>query len=882
MPAVKNPPGHHLKAVLGPTNTGKTHLAVERMLGHSSGMIGLPLRLLAREVYDRVVKEKGKTRAALITGEEKIVPPNPAYYISTTEAMPLSQPVSFLAIDEVQLAGDRERGHTFTNRLLNARGLDETMVMGSSTIEPIIRNLMPEAEIIRRPRFSELKYVKPKKLNRLPKRTAVIAFSMERVYAVAELLRRTYGGVAVVMGALSPKTRNAQVALYQSGEVDYIVATDAIGMGLNMDIDHVVFADVEKFDGRQKRKLFAHELAQIAGRAGRYMRGGTFTALHELGDGLTLAEVERIENHSFPPLKKLEWRNAALDFKSVAALINSLSRKPDHALLAAAEEALDLQMLKAFAGEADCSAMTPKDVQTLWQVCRIPDFLQISSSSHFSLINKLYDFLAGGQKIPHDWMAKRVSALDNTSGNIETLMHKIASIRTWTYISHQGGWLTEAEHWAHVTGSLEDKLSEALHERIQQRFVDKRTSALMKNIGDKRHMTKVDSDGTVSIEGHTLGTLSGFCFSASPDLEGEDGKALLKQAEKFLRPLVAEKAEAFLKTDHKEITLAIPTGTGRARILWQGFAIAHLVKGQSILAPEIQLSGHPLLEDKEAQGVLTRLKTWTKAEFEDKLETLVRLNRAVHSEKSDLPGLTRGLAFKMLENLGVVARHYVLDDIRALSAEDRKALHKVGFWFGANFVYLPRLLKPHPTKWRLALWGTWEAVTDWPELPEDGVMWAETLPRTPKGFYQTLGYRPVGTKAVRIDRLEKLFDAVRPLGQNDADFQVTPEIMGLVGLSGDDFAAVMRFLGYGHKTETPEKKDAEDEPKPVYTFKWQPKKPGGFKPKPKEFKGKPAAKGKPAKHQAKPPKKTAPKQKDYSDSPFAALKDLKLTANKGK
>ncbi len=870
MPAVQNQPNHHLKAVLGPTNTGKTHLAVERMLGHKSGMIGLPLRLLAREVYDKVVAAKGKTRVALITGEEKILPPKPAYYISTTEAMPLSEPVSFMAIDEIQLAGDRERGHTFTNRLLNARGSDETMLMGASTIEPIIRALLPGAEIIRRARFSELSYVKPKKLTRLAKRTAVIAFSLERVYAVAELLRRTYGGVAVVMGALSPTTRNRQVELYQSGEVDYIVATDAIGMGLNMDIDHVVFADVEKFDGRIKRKLTPAELAQVAGRAGRYMNSGTFTCLSEIGDGLTPLDIERIENHRFPPLKKLEWRSSALDYGSVPKLIKSLQMKPDHALLSPAEEALDLAHLKTFASSPGFSELSPADVQMLWQVCRIPDFLQFSEGHHFSLINTLYEFLKGEGVIPHKWMAKQVSSLDNASGNIETLMHKIASIRTWTYISHHPGWLSEAQHWAFVTRTIEDKLSEALHERIQQRFVDRRTSALMKNIGDKKRMTTVDKDGTVAIEGHILGKLSGFCFSPTKDLEGEDAKALLKQAEKTLRPLVADKAESFLQALQKDLTLDLSDG-GRARIIWEGHPIAALSKGQQILAPEVQLLGQPMLGDKDARNVLSKLKIWIKASLEEHLETLVRLNRAVHNEKSDLPGLTRGLAFKMLESLGVVARHYVTDDIKALSAEDRKALHRVGFWFGANFVYLPRLLKPAPTKWRLALWGIWEGIETWPALPEPGVMWAETLKSTPKGFYQTLGYRPVGTKAVRIDRLESLFDAVRPLGQNNAFFAITPEIMGLVGLSGDDFASVMRFLGYAHRVEIP-KQEGEEEPKPVYTFKWSPKKPTQFKPgggktKPPKGHKKPASK--PAKSQSTP-------KKDYSDCPFAVFQNLNI------
>ena len=873
MPATKTPPGHQLTAILGPTNTGKTHLAVERMLGHSSGMIGLPLRLLAREIYDRVVAVKGKSRAALITGEEKIVPENAAYFIATVEAMPLGIPVAFLAIDEIQLAADPERGHVFTNRLLHARGLEETMVMGSATIEPLVRSLLPEAQIIRRPRFSELSYVTPKKIGRLPKRTAVIAFTMENVYATAEVLRRTYGGAAVVMGALSPKTRNAQVEMFQAGEVNYIVATDAIGMGLNMDIDHVVFAEVEKFDGKRRRKLFPHELAQIAGRAGRHLNSGTFTTLAEMrGPELTPQDVAKIENHSFQTLKSLMWRNAALNFRTPSALVKSLEEPSGHAMLTKAGESLDLQALRTLVQGGEVLSGGPEAVQRLWEVCQIPDFLGISENFHFSLLNQIHGFLASPEGvIPHDWMAAQVSKLDNVQGNIENLMQKIAAIRTWTYISHRSGWLKEAEHWAHVTRSLEDKLSAALHERLSQRFVDKRTSLLMKNIQGSDLMIKVDKDGAVSLEDQELGTLKGFCFHPISDMDGEDAKITLKLAEKHLRPVVKEKAVALLKAEKKALSLDLPSGSGRVRILLDGEAVATLTKGQRLLSPGLELSGSPLLVEKDAKALRECLQGWVKAQLEAHLEPLVVLNRAVASAKSALPGLTRGLAFRMVENLGVSAKSLVQDDLKNLTAEDRKALHKFGFWFGAHFVYLPKLLKPAPTKWRLALWGLWQGIKAWPALPEDGVMWTETLKATPKGFYQTLGYHPIGNKvagkAVRIDRLEKLADAVRPLGMDYNFFVVSPETMGLVGLSGPDFAAVMNFLGYVYKEETlPLKEDAEegDEPKVQYSFKWGPKKPGGAKTAQKGSK------------KASGPKKPPAKKVTVEDSPFAELKNLKF------
>jgi ATP-dependent RNA helicase SUPV3L1/SUV3 len=845
-----------VKAVLGSTNTGKTHLAVERMLGHASGMIGLPLRLLAREIYDRAVKAKGRARVALITGEEKILPERPAWFIATAEAMPLSEPVEFLAVDEIQLCADPERGHTFTNRLLAARGLSETMVLGSDTMAGAVRNLLPEAEVVSRARFSELKYTKPKRIGRLPKRTAVIAFTAESVYAAAEVLRRTYGGAAVVMGALSPSTRNAQVELYQSGAVDYIVATDAIGMGLNMDIDHVVFAETEKFDGAIRRPLKPEEVAQIAGRAGRHMASGTFSTLDEEDVGSFPAGViERVESHRFAPVPKLQWRNADLDFGSPKLLLKSLEQPPDHALLVAAQGALDVRVLRLLAEDAGIQAATPEAVRRLWMACQIPDFQGVAEGAHAAFCAGIYGFLSQGRGvIPHAWMAKRVAALDSASGGIEDLLRKIAAIRTYTYIAHHPGWLAEAAHWSFTTRALEDKLSSALHERLTQRFVDLKTSALIKSMRGSAALVAIDTDDTVSLEGHELGKIKGFAFLPVREAGHADQALMRKAAEKAVRKAMAARAAQFLAEGAKTPALVLPKGKGPPVLQWRGETIATLAKGAEASAPEVALAGHPLLDDAQARDVLGLCRAVVAARIKEHLSRLLELKAAVEDAKEPLSPRARGLGFRLVENFGVIPRNEVKDELRDLPLAERKVLHTYAVWFGAHFFYQPPLLKPAASSWRLALWALWNGVAALPAVPEPGVLWTVKPARADEAALRVLGFATCGAKMVRIDRLESLADAVRPLSLAAREFAVTPEIMGIVGLSGSEFAAAMGAIGYAWRTE---KIKAGEEEKDRYLFRWSP-----------------PAKAKGESRRAPSPKRPPPPK----DSPFAVLKDLKLKA----
>ncbi|MCH8000222.1 MAG: disulfide oxidoreductase, partial [Proteobacteria bacterium] len=524
-------------AVLGPTNTGKTYLAIERMLGHRSGMIGFPLRLLARENYDRVVAIKGARQVALVTGEEKIVPPSARYFLCTVESMPLDRPVAFLGVDEIQLCADPDRGHVFTDRLLHARGLEETMFLGAETIRPILRRLVPEAEAVTRPRFSTLAYSGARKLTRLPPRSAVVAFSAAEVYAMAELLRRQRGGTAVVLGALSPRTRNAQVAMFEAGEVDYLVATDAIGMGLNLDLDHVAFAKLVKFDGRVVRRLTPAEVGQIAGRAGRHMSDGTFGTTGEVG-ALEPELVEAVEAHRFDPLRALHWRNRDLDFRSPRLLLRALERPPPAPELIRVREADDLTALAALARDPEIAELAdhPGAVRLLWEVCQIPDFQKILSDQHARLLGRIYRFLAVGDGcLPEDWVARQIDRIDRSDGDIDTLTARIARIRTWTYVANRGDWLGDAGHWQERTRAIEDKLSDALHERLTQRFVDRRAAALVRRLraGDDL-LAAVKADGEVVVEGEFVGRLEGFRFRLDGTVEDEDAKALLTAARRAL------------------------------------------------------------------------------------------------------------------------------------------------------------------------------------------------------------------------------------------------------------------------------------------------------------------------------------------------------------
>src|SRR5215813_2596642 len=562
--------GAGVTAVLGPTNTGKTHLAIERMLAHSSGIIGLPLRLLAREVYNKVAERAGKDTVALITGEEKIKPPNPRYWVSTVEAMPRDIDVAFMAIDEVQLGADFERGHVFTDRMLNARAREETLVLGAATIRPMVEKLLPGAHIVSRPRLSMLTYAGEKKLTRLPSRSAIVAFSAEEVYAIAELIRRQRGGAAVVLGALSPRTRNAQVALYQSGDVDYLVATDAIGMGLNLDVDHVAFASDRKFDGYQFRKLNPAELAQIAGRAGRATRDGTFGTTGRC-DPFEQELVQALESHSFEPLRLLQWRNSDLDFASLGALQASLAAVPNEQGLTRAPIGEDILVLEHAARDEDVRAFAHDhtSIARLWDACQVPDYRKIAPATHAELVVTLYGFLMREGNIPTDWFARQVAHADRTDGDIDTLSNRIAHVRTWTFVANRPDWLADPDHWQDVTRAVEDKLSDALHERLTERFVDRRTSVLMRRLRENTMLeTEITKTGDVVVEGHGIGRLEGFRFAPAATTGTSDARALSAAAQKALAGEIEARANRIAHAPDSQFLLA-SDGT----IRWIGEAV---------------------------------------------------------------------------------------------------------------------------------------------------------------------------------------------------------------------------------------------------------------------------------------------------------------------
>ena len=611
-----------ITAVLGPTNTGKTHFAMERLLAHRSGIIGFPLRLLARENYERAAAAKGVEKVALITGEEKIIPPGARYFLCTVESMPLDKPVAFLAVDEIQMCADGERGHVFTARLLHARGEEETMFLGAETIRPLLRRLLPDAQFEQRPRFSTLGYSGEKKINRLAPKSAVVAFSATDVYAIAEQLRRHRGGAAVVMGALSPRTRNAQVGMYQAGEVSHLVATDAIGMGLNMDVDHVAFAATRKFDGRRPRALSAPELAQIAGRAGRHMNDGTF-GVTAGAEPLDPELVDDIEQHRFRPVKLLSWRNTDLDLSSLDALKGSLAAPPPLPGLVRAAPADDEAVLDLLATDKAVAerARDPGGVALLWEVCQVPDFRKVMSDAHAGLLSRLFTHLTaagGGGKLPADWIGEHVKRIDRLDGDIETLTGRLANIRTWTYIAHRGDWLEDAGHWQERTRDIEDRLSDALHQRLTQRFVDQRTAVLIRRLDDPADMlAAVGRDGTVTVEGHAIGRLDGFRFLAD-ETGKESGRSLLQAARRALGPETRRRLKALEEAPDDAITMG-----GAGRIRFAGGEIARLVRGTGMLEPDIDPLASDLLDGAARERIARRLKAWLGRRLDHSLKPLM-------------------------------------------------------------------------------------------------------------------------------------------------------------------------------------------------------------------------------------------------------------------
>ncbi len=790
-----------ITAVLGPTNTGKTHYAIDRMLGHRTGVIGLPLRLLAREVYDRIVALRGPSVAALITGEERIIGERAQYWVCTVEAMPTDIGADFLAVDEIQLCADPERGHVFTDRLLNARGLHETLFLGSDTMRTAIAALVPGAQFLRRERFSELSYAGSKKISRMPDRSAIVSFSVENLYAIAELIRRQRGGCAVVMGALSPRTRNAQVALYQNGDVDFLVATDAIGMGLNLDIGHVAFSATSKFDGRRMRRLFPHELAQIAGRAGRHMTPGTFGVTGEASP-LDDEVVEAIEEHRFAPIQRLNWRSGEMDFGSVDRLIASLEVGPKSEWLMRGREADDILALKALVDRPEIArrAHAPRDVRLLWDICRIPDFRAISSNEHATLLARIFDFLQGQGRVPTDWLAEQVQRIDRTEGEIDTLSKRLAFIRTWTYVAQRKGWVDDESHWRDETRAVEDRLSDALHAKLTQRFVDRRTSVLLRRLKQKESLVaEVNDKGEVAVEGEFVGRLEGFRFQQDANATADEGRTLRQAAYEALKPEFHLRADRFYNAPDTEMDF-----TDQGGLMWGSHAVGKLVKGADPLKPQVEA-----FVDEEAgfdvtEKVRRRLQHFIDRKVAAAFEPLLAMGR-----DETLVGLARGFAFRLTEQLGVLPRDAVADDVKALDQDSRGALRKHGVRFGQYTIFLPLLLKPAPTRLRLLLWSLFNDLPEFLTSPPPGLVTIPNIADVPKGNYILAGYHPAGTRAIRIDMLERLADILRQKDSR-AGFEATADMLSITGMTLEQFADLMAGLGY--KGEKAEREKVKAEP----------------------------------------------------------------------
>ena len=808
-------------AVLGPTNTGKTHLAIERMCAHSSGCIGFPLRLLAREVYDRVVALKGAERVALVTGEERIVPKDARWFLCTVESMPMQRDFAFVAIDEAQLGADQERGHVFTDRLLRARGREETMILGSEALRPVLRNLIPGIEIVERPRFSTLSYGAAKKLSRLPRRSAVVAFSAEEVYATAEMLRRLRGGAAVVMGALSPRTRNAQVQMFQAGEVDYLVATDAIGMGLNLDVGHVAFAGLHKFDGRRRRRLTVAEMAQIAGRAGRHQRDGTFGALTEEGDEAFLPEeVQAIEGHRFPKLDWLYWREGEPDLRSIDALIASLSRKPEMpggtvTMLRPAPEALDLKVLKRLADDPAVRAAVDGrgrgNVARLWAACGIPDFAKLGLDPHARFVGRVFNYLAQGH-IPHQWFADEVARLDRIDGDVETIAGRIASIRSWTYIAQRPDWLADPQTWAQRALEVEERLSDALHASLTQRFVDKRTTALMRKIGAGAGELPVEigAEGEVTIDAHAIGRLDGFRFTVAPEARAADKRLLLATAEKRLGAERRRRAEALIAGEDDAFAL----GEDGA-ITANGVELARLARGASLARPAVVLDpALACLDTALRERVAARVRDWVSASIVRRLPALAKLAEATRAAEAG-PAL-RSIAGALEAGAGVTPRAPLAATLDALDGGARHWLRRAGVTIGALDLFDPRLLKPNARPWRQALIAAAHGTA--PPAPPAG---ATVLPRGTPGAMLGMGYRPLGAQAVRIDLVERIARAAHDAraaseGGARAAFAPDPALATSMGLEPETLARLMAELGF--RTAS-----ADGEGTPRYVWRGRPR-----------------------------------------------------------
>ena len=887
-----------IRVLLGPTNTGKTHMAIERMLGHETGMIGFPLRLLARENYDRIAAKVGVNQVALITGEEKIQPANARYFCCTVEAMPVEKSVAFLAVDEIQLAGDRERGHVFTDRLLYARGKSETMFMGAETIRPFIKRLVPSAEIETRPRLSRLSYSGVKKVTRLQRRSAIVAFSASEVYALAETVRRQRGGCGIVMGALSPRTRNKQVEMYQNGDVDFLIATDAIGMGLNMDIHHVALASDMKFDGRYMRRLTPQEMAQIAGRAGRHMRDGTF-GLTDGMDALEPEEIDAIENHIFPPLRGLYWRNRKLDFNSASGLIRSLEAPPPEPFLVRQAEATDHKTLISMAETDAVKALanSPGRVRLLWDVASVPDFRNMMTDHHTTMLSRIYVNLAQHGMLERDWVAGQLRHLDRLDGDIDALMTRIAHIRTWTYITHKSGWTDTPDEWQDLARAIEDRLSDELHNRLTQRFVDKRAAHLSRKLKESNTLSaSVKLDGTVLVEGEEVGRLDGFVFT--PDISDSDEKAMiLAAARKGLPEEIERRVRAVLASADEAFKLQ-PSG----QIEWRETPLAKLLKSDNPYQPRIVMADSELVTTDQMARMQERLEQFIRDHVSHILGALVALENPTapspapaqqdakaseapaEGEKpaeeaaspapapsAPLSGAAKGIAFQLYEHFGTMTSYKVSAQLKELSETDKPQLARLGIRLGVETIYMTEMLKPATIKLRSVLWSVHHG--NFPEQgpPPEGRVSIDVIEGVADDYWLVTGYRRLGTKIMRVDMVERVSALVRAEARS-GPFKMTDDMLSLAGVGRDEMKAMILDLGCKIVSE----EASEDPEKPaIPVFERVRRKrqatDNQAKSKAQKPKSKKQHQGKGKPHQ----KAKAPAREPDPNSPFAVLAALK-------
>ncbi len=781
---------HKITAVLGPTNTGKTHLAIETMLSFDSGMIGFPLRLLAREVYDKIIKKISLDKVALITGEEKIIPSNAKYFLCTVESMPIDKHLEFVGVDEIQMCADHERGHIFTDRLLNMRGEKLTMLMGSNTIKSIISKLDGDIEFVNRERLSKLTYLGHKKISRINRKTAIIAFSAEEVYAIAELIRRQKGGAAIVMGSLSPKTRNAQVELYQSGDVDFLVATDAIGMGINMDLDHVYFSNLKKFDGKKLRKLNISEISQIAGRAGRYLNDGGFGITGDCKE-ISAENVELLENHKFEEIRTLFWRNSNLNFNNPLSLIKSLEEKPHMEWLRKIHECEDERALKYFLKDKSFLGLKfdKKKLSLLWECCQIPDFVKKTYGNHYDVINNVFKFLSSEKaQITDEFMRLQLMKLDKLDGNVDSLSNRIANVRTWSYVSNKNNWTENQNYWIEKTKHLEDRLSDRLHEELTKTFIDKRASVLARGLKkDMEFKTEILENNNVMIDDQFIGKINGLKLEL--DLKKgaleTDIKSLKKAARQSIGPELEKRIQTIIDTGLIELN-------DNFKIYWNNSPIAKLSTGNDYLDPNFELIVDDIIEKDQKQKLTEYINNWIQNKISTILKSLIDLKNLKEKNSS-----IKALAYQLYENNGVLKREQVSEYLKSLGQTERKILRELGVKFGRYHVFLYQLIKPEAVSLRTLLWKNFHQKYYNLKPPTFGLNFLNDKASTNKNFMLLCGFEKFDNLFVRIDILERLFMLIINSNSKDKkEIKIIPEMLNLLGCSKDNFKKLLQNMDY--------------------------------------------------------------------------------------